>query len=67
MDLEKSTVKPYNAETSTLGRRNNLVDSLCWVGCVDMLLVGCGGVVTVGRWVGLIVGWVVGSVVGRVG
>ena len=67
MDLEKNTVKAYNAETATLGQRNNLVDSLCWVGCVGMLLVGCGGVVTLGGWVGLIVGWVVGSVVGRVG
>ena len=59
--LDKEVILP------TLGQRSNLADSLCWVGCVGMLLVGCGGVVTFGRWVGLIVGWVVGSVVGRVG
>jgi len=37
---------------------SNLADSLCWVVCVGMLLVGCGGNVTLGGLVGWVVGWV---------
>ena len=54
MDLEtKGTVKGCNTWTES-----NLADSLCWVVCVGMLLVGCGGNVTLGGLVGWVVGWV---------